>query len=259
MTAADSLNERIGSLRLPPDLAAIADAKTLSALDPARRLIANLFKTAIQAELTEAWVAAVAGRLTPDHKISGTTPVADVLELEPTPPVMQSRQSGFPLLAVYRSGKGEYSPHTIYADKLTRPWTVDWILGPADIATAFQLCDAAGAISKIISRVIFRRGHPAYQSGALQFGSDTDSGIGSIRMVDEEGPGQAKFAGDDKGPVYWAITMHLETTEYVSENTGAEPYGQLEGADYDIGIGGTPEGVIPGLLYASTDPPLQRG
>jgi len=251
-----SLNERIGSLRLPPDIATIEEAKTLTSLDPARRILADVFKTAILAELTEAWVAAVANRLTDEHGISPLVPVADVLELEPIAPVMQSRKAGFPLLAVYRSGTAEYSTHTFYADKLTQPWTVDWVLGAADVATTFQLLDAAVAVSKIISRVIFRQGHPAYNSGAIQFGEDRGD-LGSIRMLRHEGPGQARFAGDDKGPMYWAISIHFETVEYVSEVSGLEADGIFEGADYEIGVGGAPEGVMPGLVYASTTPVFQ--
>jgi hypothetical protein len=254
-----SINERIGSLTLPPVIATIEAARTLTSLDPARRILADLFKAAINAELTDAWVAAVANRLTATDKINGTTPVADVLELEPTAPIMQARQAGFPLLAVYRSGTAEYQTHTIYADKLIQPWTVDWVLGPADVATAFQLLDAAIAVSKIISRVIMRQGHPAYQSGAPQFGEDRGD-LGAIRIVRHEGPGQARFAGDDKGPTYYAITVMLETTEYVEPGSGdAAEDAPFQGADYDLGIGGSPEGVIPGLFYASTDPPLQQG
>ncbi|HEX5076799.1 MAG TPA: hypothetical protein VFW03_26565 [Gemmatimonadaceae bacterium] len=253
-----SLNERIGDLVLPPDVATVTAAGNLTSLDPARRILADLFKAAIQAELTDAWIAAVGNRLAPEQRISATTPVADVLELEPTPQVMTTRQAGFPLLAVYRSGQGEYSTHTIYSDKLTQPWTVDWILGPADVALAWQLCDTAVAVSKIISRCIARQGHPAYQSGAVQFGAGRGD-LGAIRMVRHEGPGQAKFVGDDKGTTYWAITMQLETIEYVDAGSSLPDYGVLEGADYDMGIGGTPEGVIHGLLYASTDPPVQRG
>ncbi len=249
-----SLTERIGSLTLPPDIGTIAAAKALTSLDPARRVLADLFKTAILAELTEAWVAAVANRLTDSHGISPTLPVADVLELEPTPPIMQARKAEFPLLCVYRSGQAEEEPHTFYAERTKQPWTVEWILGAGDVATIFQLGDLAVAASKIIGRVCYRGGHPAYQSGALQFGEDSPSGLISIRKRNHEGPGQASFAGDAKGTLYYAITINLESIEHTTEIAGSEQDGIFEGADYEIGVGGAPEGVMPGLVYASTDP-----
>ncbi len=250
-----SLGERFGTLSLPVDVPAVKAARTLTVLDPGRRLLCNLFQAAIRAELQEAWTQACAGIDGTVEKFSTTDPCPDVIELEPTGPTMGQRQAEFPLLAVYRSGQGVYETDTFYADKLTQQWTVDWILGPATVARAFQLTDTAVAIAKIISRVLSRSGHPAYEDGAIQFGSDTN--FGSIRLVNHEGPGQAKFAGDDNGTVYWAISLRLETTEHVDDTAAALNFGTFEGADYDVGIGGAPEGVIPGLLYASTDPVLQ--
>ena len=252
MSATESLHQRLGSLSLPPDLDAIGDAKTLTALDPARRILADLFKAAINAELAEAWVAAVANRLLPDGAISAELPVADVLELEPIRSRMQQRQAKFPLLAIYRSGQGEYSPHVLGEVKLTQPWTLDWILGPADVATEFQLGDTAVAVAKIVALVIRRRGHAAYQSGAVQFG-DIASGIGAIRIVRHIGPAQAKFADDPDGVPYWAITIELETTEYMDESSEGT-YGLLTGASYDYGLG-SHDGAIPGLMYSETEHP----
>ncbi len=249
-----SLGERFGTLSLPVDVPAVKAARTLTVLDPGRRLLCNLFQAAIRAELQEAWRQACAG-VPSEEKFDTTDPCADVIELEPTANAMGQRQAAFPLLAVYRSGEGQYETHTVYTDKLTQPWTVDWILGPATIARAFPLTDAAVAISKIINRVLSRSGHPAYEDGALQFGANTN--FAAIRLVSHEGPGQARFAGDDNGTVYWAITLKLETVEYVDQGAAALNYGILEGANYDVGIGGAPEGVIPGLLYANTDPVLQ--
>lgn len=249
-----SLGERFGTLSLPVDLATVKAERRLTVLDPGRRLLCDLFQAAIRAELQAAWTEACKG-IPPEEKISATDPCADVLELEPTGPVMGQRQAAFPLLAVYRSGEGRYETDTIYSDKLTQPWTVDWVLGPLSVARAHNLGDAAVAIAKIINRVLSLAGHPAYESGAIQFGADTS--FGSIRLVSHEGPGQARFAGDESGTVYWAITLKLETTEHVDEGAAALNFGLFEGADYEVGVGGTPEGVLPGLVYASTDPVLQ--
>lgn len=258
MPDGQSLYQRLGSLSLPPDLGAIGEARTLTALDPARRILADLFKAAINAELAEAWVAAVSGRLGEKSPISPELPVADVLELEPNADHMRERQGAFPLMSVYRSGTGTYEQQTLQETKLRQTWMVDWILGPADLATKFQLGDTAVAVSKIIALVIERRMHPAYQSGAFQFGlDDGTSGITSLKVVRHIGPGVAKFAEGSDVTSYWAITIELESLE-VSAQSGADGAvaGIFGGADYDVGIGG--DETIHGLFYGNTDPVLQR-
>jgi hypothetical protein len=243
-----SLGENLGTLSLPVNIPTVTTDQGLKSLDPGRAFLASLFRTAIRSEFTAAWTEACKG-IDPAEKLSTTDPVADLLELEPTGVLMTQRQAAFPLLAVYRSGRGEYQSHTVYADKLTQPWTVDWILGPASVARTRQLLDAAVAIAKVVARVCFLGGHPDFSGGDVPFAQ--------LRMVSHEGPGQAKFAGDEGGAVYWAITLSLETTEYVTQGEGAELDGIFEGADYELGVGGAPEGVMPGLVYASTTPVFQ--
>lgn len=250
-----SLQESIGSLTLPVALGPVSETRTLKSLDPARRIMADLFKAAIEAEYTEAWQQATLG-MSEASKISSATPVADVLELEPNGAAMQERQAKFPLLAVYRSGRATRETDTFYADKLRQPWTVDWVLGTADVATAYRFGDMAVAISKLIGRCCFLQAHPAYASGAIQFGPEQGN-LSTLQWLGHEGPGQARFAGTADGPVYFAITILLESTETVDVTAGAEPDGIFEGADYEIGVGGAPEGVMPGLVYANTDPVYQ--
>ncbi len=252
MSAANSLHQQFGGLELPV-LASDVDGD-LTPLDPARRVLADLFKAAINAEFGEAWASLNGVRASTQLR---DEPVGDVLELEPSRAVMQERKSSFPLMAIYRSGEGTYEDFSLYAQKLKQPWTLDWILGPADVATAFQLTDACVAIAKVVSLVCRLRGHPAYQGGALQFGED--GSLAAIRVVKHRGPGQAKMAdsGDEgSGTTYWAISIELESLEY-SDLTGSADANSvpLTGASYDVGIGGSPEGVIRGLVYADTDAP----
>jgi hypothetical protein len=253
-----SLGERFGTLSLPVDVPAVAASpgRTLTVLDPGRRLLCNLFQAAIRAELQEAWTQACLGIDGATEKLSTTDPCADVLEMEPTASIMGQRQAAFPLLAVYRSGEAKYEPDTIDRRKLVQPWTVDWILGPATVARAFQLTDAAVAISKIIELVVESGGHPAYESGVNVLGVG-GCNFDALSVLGHDGPGQARFANDDNSPTYWAITIRLESEEGAEPNTGLQQYGPFEGADYDLGIGGAPEGVLPGHFYASTDPPYQ--
>lgn len=253
MSASTSLHQRLGSLSLPPDVGTIESAGTLTSLDPARRILADLFRAAINAELAEAWTAAVGNRFLPDGPVSSELPVADVLELEPTKAHMQSRQSGFPLLAIYRSGTAEYQPFNMDELRLVQPWTLDWILGPVDIAQKFSLGDMAVAVAKTVALVIRQQGHPSYQGGALQFG-DEASGIASIRMVRHVGPGIARFAAEESGDSYWAITMELETIEYSDMTPGLPLYGPFDGVDSEYGIG-EETGVLHGVLFTDTDAP----
>lgn len=248
-----SLHQRLGSLVLPPNVGTVEDAQTLTSLDPARRILTDLFKAAINAELGAAWRASPAGGMPPDGPISPEYPVADTLELEPSKAHMLERQGGFPLLAVYRNGTGEYQAEGIGELRLVQPWMVDWVLGPASIAQKFQLGDTAVAVAKVIALTIRKQGHPSYQGGALQFGDET-SGITSIRVVRHTGPGVARFADEQDAASYWAITIELETHEYAGESPGLPEFGPLDGASYDFGIG-EQTGVIPGLLYADTDAP----
>lgn len=251
MTAAESLYQRLGSLSLPPDLDAIAEAKTLTALDPARRILADLFKAAINAELAEAWVAAVANRFSESGPISPTLPVADVLEMRPSKRVMQERQCAFPLLAIYRSGQAEDEPFNIGEYRLKQPWSLDWVLGPVDAATAFQLGDCAFGVTGVVRLVCRAKRHPAYRSGAIQFGDGNP--LGSIRVVSSAGPESAPFADDDSGQHYLMVSMILESLEYPGESSD-DTVGPLTGADYDYGIGSL-DGVQPGIMYSDTDHP----
>lgn len=247
-----SLYHRLGSLTLPPDLGAVEEARTLTALDPARRVLIDLFKAAVNAELGEAWQAAMFGK-NPDGAISATLPVADTLELRPLRRIVQERACKFPLLAVYRDGQAEDAQDEIDEPTLKQPWSVDWILGPADVATKFQLGDAAVAASKIIRRICRLGAHPDYQGGALQFGSDTDSGLQSIRWVNHQGPGEAPFADDREGQSYLAISIALETLERDSFISGGSEC-PLDGASYDLGIGSL-DGVIPHIMQSETEHP----
>lgn len=252
-----SLHQRLGSLVLPPNLDTIEEAETLTSLDPARRILADLFKTAINAELAEAWEEAIGNR--PTGPISSEFVVADVLELEPNASHMRQRQSGFPLLAIYRSGTASYEVVTIGETKLRQPWTVDWILGPADIAQKFGLGDTAVAVAKVIALVLEDGGHPAYTpTDATRpiFGEGSSTGIDSIDVMRHVGPGVARFADEAESPAYYAITIELESLEFSGETGEAgESAGIFEGADYDIGIGGEPAGTLHGVFYANSDHP----
>lgn len=244
--------ERFGGLELPVPGTDIG-ASGLAALDPQRDILLELFAAAINAELGEAWTQArLAGGAR--AKLHATLPVAYKLPDEPTEQLLTTLVTSFPVLAVHRSGTGLYEEHTLEISRLKQPWSLHYILGPLDVIDARQLKDVCVAVAKIVALVVQRRGHKAYQSGALQFFSgnapDEPSPFTSIRVVSHEGPGQAVFANEAQ-VTYWAIEMRLETTEISSDVDDASS-GALDGMSLTVNVGGG-EGLTPALVVAKTD------
>lgn len=238
-----SLYEGFGGLDLP--ISDTSEQRTFQDLDPAQAVLSGLFRAAINAELGPRWAHVVHG--TP---LQGKNPVEDLLELPPTGPRLKERSTAFPLLCVNRDGTGVIDEHTLSIDKLTQPWAVDYVLGGLDIGPTRKLLAVFQAVVKIIERCIRRRGHPAYENGALQFFADKGH-IGAIRMVRYDGPPfyQARFAGGDDETVYLAVSIALETVEYSRENPDA--FGPVEGMTQQINAGGE-EGIFPGLVYTDS-------
>lgn len=249
----ESLYQRLGSLELPVHGDDIGTSG-FAALDPMRDLLLELFASAINSELGEAWtkiLTAIGGV----RENLGATPVTDKLPDEPTEQALRQRKSGFPLLAVHRSGTGAYEEMTLEITRLRQPWSLHYILGPLDVIDARQLKDVCVAVAKIVALVIQKRGHRSFQGGALQFfggGSpDSPSLFTSIKLVSHEGPGQAVFGGDSSTTIYWAIEMRLETTEISSDVDGADSC-ELDGIDLTVGVGGG-EGLLPAMVIAKSD------
>ncbi len=246
----ESLHESFGGLSLPVGEEDVDD--TLAPLDPGRDVMLALFAAAINAELGPAW-AKLAGRLPASKKIDKENPVGDTYPGEPTPQVMQERQGLFPLLALHRSEEHSYEQQTLELDVMKQPWALHYILCPLDVAGTRQLQDVCQAVSKICRRTVERRGHPAYNDGEELFFPDGSAPFSSAEVKGGQ-MGQATFAGDEKGTLYYSLTLRLETTE-IARPSAEGTFGPYDGADYSFGIGDGPlgEGVIHGLLYASTD------
>lgn len=257
MTAANSLFQGFGGLELP---LAPADFSTgLAPLDPARSTMAALFAAAINAELGEAWdklfgSATNAAGLPSTHPLYDKSPVETVLELEPSPQVVRQYVAAWPLLALHRAGTGTYEQHTLSHDRLTQPWQLHYILTPLDVGDWRKFEAACVAVAKVVRLVVRQRGHLAYQSGAVAF--EPCGPLASVELKSHEGPGQAAFAGDDSGLLYYAITMNLETVELSSDRDDVYP--PFDGGMLEVGVGGD-GGVMPGLIYADSSVPVQRG
>lgn len=255
----DSLYQGFGGLSLPVSVA--GTETTLTSLDQARATLAALFKAAINAELGALWTLAAA-----DSPLAGSSPCQATLELAPTAQTMkQWKATGWPLLCIYRDGSGVLEQHTLNGqiERLTQPWGLDYILGPVDIGDLRKLGDIFQAVTKVVRLCIRKRGHPAYQSGALQFFPNADvngdvplfpekSLLGSIELKSVDGPPhyQARFAGAEDSLSYFAISMHLETVEYTYDDAEADP--NVEAADFNVAGGGS-DGTIADFVIAKTD------
>ena len=247
----NSLYQKLGGLELPVTEDDIGESG-LAALDPQRDILLDLFATAINSELGEAWTKLYAPY---GQRKLGEYPVTDRLPDEPTENLLTQRKSRWPLLAVHRSGAGTYEELTLEITRLRQPWKVHYILGPLDVIDSRQLKDICVAVAKVIALVIRKRGHQAYQNGRLQFFGDNapnePSPFTGIRVVSHEGPGQAGFGGEDSKTIYWAIEINLETTEVSSYDPDAEGC-NFDGATMHVGIGGG-EGLLPDGIVAKTD------
>jgi hypothetical protein len=249
---ADSLFQRLGGLDLPVTADSIG-ITGFASLDPGRDLLLELFASAINSELGDAWTKVI--QAIGPRELLGQYPVSDKLPDEPTEQLLTQRKSLFPLLAIHRSGAGTYDQITLEATRLTQPWALHYILGPLDAIDARQLKDVCVAVSKIVALVIRKRGHASFRDGALQFfgtNSPIDpSPFTSLRIVSHEGPGQAAFGGDSSSTIFWAIEMRLESTEISSYDPDAEGC-EIDGLNITIGMGADGE-VLPSFIVAKTD------
>lgn len=263
MTAAESLYRRFGALELPLAERDPLEVGNLASLDPARDILLDLFAAALNSELGPVW--ASAANNTP---LEGSDPVKTKLPGAVTPEALGEMKTGWPLLCLTRnSAPATLAQHGFYDQLLTQRWDVDYILCPLALTNLLRVQDILQAVGKIIMMVVDQGGHKAYRAVTTADGSTVAANVlsdgddccrfYSLRVA-EMVIGPAQVAKD--GPKYYACGLTLESRELTDNATGGDAAeGVFEGADYDIGIGGTPEGVIPGLLYASTDPPVQRG
>jgi hypothetical protein len=78
----------------------------------------------------------------------------------------------------------------------------------------------------------------------------TSSYIGSVSLNSYDGPGQAAFGGTDT--VYYAVTMHLTTSEYTTENV--QDAGDDGEMDLAVALANQDETNIDDFVEGVTDP-----
>ncbi len=242
-----SLDSNWGALSLPIPAGSGDD---LTALDPARDILLALLKAALNYELAAAWTAAAAGT-------GMVSPVGDALPAIDDLETMRQRGTKWPLLAVARSVEAQQEDEfTLWQNRITCRWTIDYVLGPLDVGNQLKLGDVLSAAARVIAATIRNGGHKAYAttpgpnltstSKQVLFAGTGCCGFSSVAITSFI-QGSAAFA--QGGPKYHALTMTLSTTELDSMATSAgSPYLGAE-ATLDGGAG----------LGIDTAIPLQHG
>ena len=241
-----------GGLTLPiPDGAVDGTNLNLTEQDPLTGQLVGLLAQALRSELTTVWTT-VCAALPTDHPLRGSTdPVGDTLEQEPSDKVMQERKGAWPLLAVHRSGEAEINEHGRQVEK----WLVHFILGPRQgIVEDRKLVPVLPTAARIMALTIEDKGHPDYLGGAVCFFGATlaDTPLADSIAVKGWGVGSAKFAADERGPVYPALLMTLDVEE--GWDWDVEAYGECTGAYVHV-HGGDAHELLPDMVIADTDYP----
>lgn len=254
MTAVNSLYRGFGKFELP--LAETGET-ALDSLDPAVDVLLDLFAAALAAELEPRWADAVAG--TP---LDGKAVIETKFPEFPEQVFLEQVATVWPLLAVYRSDEAEqFDEHTLWEQRVTSKWGVDYCLGPLAVDNFLKLNAVLRAVPRILESVIREGGHRAY---ATQADTKTNSiftkqvlgagdgccGFSTIRVV-QAISGSAAFA--QGGPKFHCASIVLETTELSTLNPGiAPPY---TGTKVTLETGDT-TGLKP-VVIADTAIPLK--
>jgi hypothetical protein len=239
----DSLYRQWGAVALP--LAATSEAD-LSSLDPARDILLELFAAALISELTPRWANAVAG--TP---LVGNQPVQSKLPAIPDLDAMRQVYQAFPLLAVGRTDDPQTEDElTLWQNRITSRWSVNYILGPLELGNQLKLGDVLTEAARILSSVLHAGGHKAYATTTNEgqvfakqvLGAGASCCYFSTLKVVNFMQGAAAFS--QGGPKYHALTYLLETTELETDVRVGTP---LVGRSFSLGLDGD-GGSLPGFM-----------
>lgn len=228
-----------GGLTLPAPTTGITT--TLAPLDPARTALAGLLKAAINGELRDVWALVTAG-LPATHPLAGSTPVRDVLELEPDPQTLAARKAGWPLLCVYREGKATTQMVSARYNRRIQQWRADLILGPIgtvdDVRRFGDLAMAAVTVATATLHHGIYPGHPSATPPVAAYGTGRFPAVpvDFVTVKGHQGPGLAtveQLGGDAKQ--LYAVTIEIETWE--SELIVSDPATDtlLDFVDTDLG------------------------
>lgn len=248
MSDDDFLYLKFGDIAFPTG--AVQNAQLFSVLDPARDKLLAFFKAAINQELAHSttivkggspWAIATAGTT-----LSSAMPVQDVCYLQPTSDLVKEASWGMPLLCCYRTA-AVHEEFTLYREVIKTTWGVDYILPPLPADDRRKVAAVLPGVRALLTLLIRRRAHPAYQNGTLQFGQGY-GGFDVMRvMSSSEGP--VAFSDREGSNFYYAVHLDIETTE-LDDTT--QTFTDFEGVDLSVGVGGS-GGILPDAVQARTD------
>jgi hypothetical protein len=231
-----------GDADLPIAATDVSDGQLFSAWDPGADQLLSLFETAVNAELAASWTVARVGTA-----LASASPIARTIYEQPRKALLREASLQFPLLALYRT-ESEFEERTLTQEVERCTWRLDYILGPLTVEDYRRLGAALTAVKKVVALCIRLRGHPEFESGALQFG-DGKGRFGAIRIVSAE-QGPAEFGPDGEGPEYHCLAMKLETTELEAPQADLDT--DFEGVDFSLAVGGKDD-ALPDAVLANTD------
>jgi hypothetical protein len=218
----------------------------------------DLFKTAVEAELTAAWPTIVAGTSLSDTSDPVTQDYKGLL----TPAALLETRFTFPLLALGRVGTTEYPEQGLDIDAIQQQWALHWVLGPMNPSQYRRFEAACTAWFPRLVKGICERGgrHPSFTpsgingDGKRADGTDFEAGdtpfgpgginLGSIKLA--QSSSDPTVISGDKPTTYYGCTCTLETVEYDSEELSN--FAGFNEAGVSIAVGGGTEGLIPDFI-----------
>lgn len=207
--------DSLGSSRFP--LLPAAAIQSAADYDPGLASIIGLLSAAIEANIGAAWRAEV-GRLHAESLFADSAgPVGSVLTVIPNPQSLTQVKRTWPLLAVYREGKGARDLLTLSYPAVTQSWSVDWIIGPLGPDMQRKLGHFWVQVRNTILVAIEQGYHPSYQNGACQFFGQ----FVSIIPTDHEGPAVAENLQGQHGEGYFGGSVTLESVERLTYQSKA--------------------------------------
>lgn len=248
MSDDDFLYRKLGDVEFP--LLPVQNAQLFSALDPARDKLLAFFKAAINQELAQSTTTITAGSpwalATAGTTLSSAMPVQDVCYLQPTSDLVKEASWGMPLLCCYRTS-AVHEEFTLYREVVRTTWGVDYILPPLPADDRRKIAAMLPGVRALLTLLVRRRSHPAYQDGALQFGQ----GYGGfdVLKVTASNEGPVAFSDRENSNFYYAVHLDIETTEL--DNT-IETLTTFDGVDLSVGIE-SDSGTLPDAVLARTD------
>jgi hypothetical protein len=260
----DHIFQRFGDLDFPIEGSDVSSTDPFAAFDPGRTAMLALFKAAINQELAHSTIAVQATSpwyvARANTRLATTMPIETTLYEPPRASMMRGARYVMPLLCLYRT-RSEHNEHSLGREQVVTRWGLDYVLGPLTSADYGRIGGVLTAVRAIIRLVIRRGFHPAYESGAQQFGS-TNGHFASIRAVeDQEGPAVfgregPSTSGIDEQLEVFAMHLELETTEHEAALDPVAEATVYDGADFNIGVGSI-TGILPDMIQANTTIPQQ--